>query len=508
MTSSSSCWELRDRLAGGLVGLLVGDAIGVPYEFHPPANLPAQADIDMVPPVGFRRAHFGVPPGTWSDDGAQALVLLDSLLANDDLDLAHFASGLRRWMLEGFCAVNRSVFDVGVQTSAAINRLQAGIPPESAGPDAEHSNGNGSLMRVLPLALWHKGDDLDLVRLAARQSLPTHGHMRSLVCCALYCLWTRGLLRDEADAWDWAVARLRSLAAEASLDATEVEKVVDPENAKAAAGSGYVLDTLWSARSAVLGSSDFVSCVRQAIAFGHDTDTTACVAGGIAGLIYGWAGIPLAWREGLRGGEILQPLLVNLLERHVPAEPDRSYKTSTSHPLRVDAFQAGQGEIGLTFCPGKHQDGAISGNWRRDLLTDIAVLRDWGASDVLTLIEPHEFVALKVEPLGAQVEAAGIRWHHLPIPDTQPPGDAFEAGWPDLSRHLIGALQAGGKVHIHCKGGLGRAGTVAALLLREVEPDLTLASALARIRKARQGAVETRQQVRYLERAWRLPVRT
>lgn len=143
MTSSSSRWVLRDRLAGGLVGLLVGDALGVPYEFHAPADLPPPDAIDMVPPAGFQRAHAGVPPGTWSDDGAQALVLLDSLLANDGLELAHFANGLRRWLSEGFCAVDRSVFDIGIQTSTAIGRLQSGMSPETAGPDSERSNGNG-----------------------------------------------------------------------------------------------------------------------------------------------------------------------------------------------------------------------------------------------------------------------------------------------------------------------------------------------------------------------------
>src|SRR5690606_14160158 len=86
------------RIEGGLVGLLIGDALGVPYEFFPPQRLPPIEAIEMRPPAGFPRAHAGVPPGTWSDDGAQALVLLDSLLACDGLDLRHFADGLARWL--------------------------------------------------------------------------------------------------------------------------------------------------------------------------------------------------------------------------------------------------------------------------------------------------------------------------------------------------------------------------------------------------------------------------
>lgn len=304
----------EDVIAGGLLGLLVGDALGVPYEFHPPEALPPIDQIEFHPPPGFRRAHFGVPPGTWSDDGAQALVLLDSLLANDGLDLAHFAKGLREWMLTGFYAVNRSVFDIGAQTSTAINRLSAGVPPHEAGPSDERHNGNGSLMRVLPLVLWHRGEGAELVALAMRQSLPTHGHWRSRICCAQYCLWARAVMRGEAAPWDWAAVRLREvLGGEAPAD--ELERVLDPANAVQARGSGYVLDTLWSARHAVESTDSYEACVRRAIAFGHDTDTTAAVAGGIAGLRHGLGGIPVRWREGLRGQALAQPLLARLLAR-------------------------------------------------------------------------------------------------------------------------------------------------------------------------------------------------
>lgn len=504
MNTTSSKWVLQDRIAGGLVGLLVGDALGVPYEFHAPQDLPAGEAIDMVPPPGFRRAHVGVPPGTWSDDGAQALVLLESLLANDGLDLTHFADGMRRWLWEGHMAVNRSVFDIGAQTSTAINRLAGGIPPDRSGPADERHNGNGSLMRVLPLALWHDGGDLELVQLAMRQSLPTHGHPRSQICCALYCLWARATLADEMDAWAWAVKRLQALADKTSIDPEELALLLDPGNAERARGSGYVLDTLWSAREAVLSTDTYADCVRHAIAFGHDTDTTACVAGGIAGLRHGLAGIPQQWRQALRGQDLLQPLLAALLERRLGAVQEADgVKTSQSDPLRVDALAAGAGSIGLCFCPGKHQGGAISGTWRRDLSTDIAAIRRWGADHVVTLVEASELDALNVPDLGQQVEAAGMRWHHLPIVDTQAPDARFEQDWPQVRNQLAETLQAGGKVLIHCKGGLGRAGTVATLLLRAMEPDLPLDAAMSRVRSARDGAIETREQERYLARTGR-----
>lgn len=304
----------HDRLAGGLLGLLIGDALGVPYEFHYPHDIPPVEQIEFQPPPGFRRAHFGVPPGTWSDDGAHALILLDSLLERDGLDLRHFAKGLRRWLHEGFFAVNGSVFDIGIQTSTAINRLVQGIAPEDSGPSSERDNGNGSLMRVLPLVLWHQGSNEELAALAARQSLPTHGHARARLACVQYCLWARAILQDEESPWEIAAVGTRAYAADWNL-AGEAEKLLDPANAAAVQGKGYVLDCLWSAKAAFEGTNDYEACVRSAIAFGHDTDTTAAVAGGIAGLRYGAGGIPERWRDALRGDPIYRPLLEKLVAR-------------------------------------------------------------------------------------------------------------------------------------------------------------------------------------------------
>ncbi|GAB2491401.1 ADP-ribosylglycohydrolase family protein [Arenimonas alkanexedens] len=311
----SGCSEevLRDRLAGGLLGLLVGDALGVPYEFHPPGALPPGDKIEFTPPAGFQRSHVGVPPGTWSDDGAQALVLLDSLLANDGLDLRHFGEGIRRWLQEGRYAVGGMVFDIGSQTSSAINNLVKGVPAERSGPSEESRNGNGSLMRVLPLVLWHRGDEAELIQLASRQSLPTHGHARSRVACAVYCLWARAMINDVAEPWALAVHQLRTLSPPDLFSAQELELVLDPANANAAKGSGYVVDCLWSAKQAVEETTSYEACVKRAIAFGHDTDTTAAVAGGIAGLRYGLSGIPERWRDALRGENLYRPLLEQLL---------------------------------------------------------------------------------------------------------------------------------------------------------------------------------------------------
>lgn len=125
-----------------------------------------------------------------------------------------------RWYDDGFMAVD-SVFDVGVQTARAIGQLKRGVPPLEAGAGGEYANGNGSLMRVLPLALWHQGSDADLVRDAQHQSRVTHAHLRAQLCCALYGLWARGILQDRAQPFDWAVATLRALYGEATPERAE-----------------------------------------------------------------------------------------------------------------------------------------------------------------------------------------------------------------------------------------------------------------------------------------------
>ncbi|MFY0568701.1 ADP-ribosylglycohydrolase family protein [Archangium lansingense] len=304
----------QERIEGGLYGLLIGDALGVPYEFHPPAQIPELALIEFEPPPGFLRAHNGVPPGTWSDDGSHALCLLASLLYQGTLELEDLGRRLVNWYELGYMAVEYEVFDVGVQTREALANVRAGVPAAQAGPSGERENGNGSLMRVLPLALWHQGDDAALARDAMLQSRVTHGHMRSQVCCALYCLWARRTLEGSANAWADAVATFRALYLEGMEERNELEWSVRPDSPDTGRGSGYVVDCLRSARDCV-AVGPYERVVKAAIALGHDTDTTAAVAGGIAGLRDGLQAIPERWRNALRGQELVQPMLAQLLAR-------------------------------------------------------------------------------------------------------------------------------------------------------------------------------------------------
>lgn len=173
-------------------------------------------------------------------------------------------------------------------------------------------------------------------------------------------------------------------------------------------------------------------------------------------------------------------------------------KTSLSHPLQIATLAAGAGRLGVTFCPGKCQAGAWTGDWARDLDTDLQALRDWGATHLVTMIEDHEFIELQVPDLGARAQAAGLAWFHLPIRDTRAPDDRFQRAWPAVEAQLLQALADGGGVVVHCKGGLGRAGTVAVRLQLALDPELTPDAAIARTRAVRPGAVETPEQEQYL----------
>lgn len=294
-----------DRVKGGLYGLLVGDALGVPYEFHEASELPAYDRIEMKPPAGFCRAHSGVKPGTWSDDGAQALCLLDSLLSCGKFDLKDFSDRLLLWYQSGVWAVDGVVFDIGIQTGEALNAYRAGEKPEKCGLLRPDGKGNGALMRVLPLAFWHRGTDWELVSDAHAQCLITHGHVCNQVCCALYCLVARGLLSGACweIALERAVAVLRKMYREMPAYEQELEWSIRPDEAWLGYGSGYVVDCLRSAFMIMARAVGYEDAVRQAVMLGDDTDTTACVTGGLAGIYYGIDDIPVRWLDALRGKE-------------------------------------------------------------------------------------------------------------------------------------------------------------------------------------------------------------
>jgi ADP-ribosylglycohydrolase len=282
---------------------LIGDALGVPYEFNRPEDLPPRAALEMVPPSRFQRSHPGTPVGTWSDDGALMLALLDSLARVTPFDLDDFAGRMLAWQSRGQYTPDGRVFDIGFQTSRALDALAEGIPALEASVPSEQGNGNGSLMRVLPVAFLPV-DEAEAVRLARLQSMPTHSHVRSQLACALYVLLVRALLTgaSKPEALARAAGQLRGL--------TPADEAVELDGVLArpfrVQGSGYVLDCLWSAWSVFEANDSVRDCLQGAVALGRDTDTTACVAGGLAGAFYGPEGVPADWRAQMQGQAMVE----------------------------------------------------------------------------------------------------------------------------------------------------------------------------------------------------------
>ncbi len=150
----------------------------------------------------------------------------------------------------------------------------------------------------------------------------------------------------------------------------------------------------------------------------------------------------------------------------------------------------------MTLCPGKYDPGAMTGPWARDLDADLKAVTTWGGSTLITLMEQQELELLKVTNIGQQARSLGLDWYHLPIKDASIPTATFETRWGKVGRELREQLAGGQSIVIHCRGGLGRTGLLAAWLL--IDLGEAPRRALTRVRRVRPGAVETDEQEEYV----------
>jgi ADP-ribosyl-[dinitrogen reductase] hydrolase len=275
---------LRNRAVGALVGLAVGDAVGTTLEFKPK---PAQAVLDDMVGGG----PFRLRPGQWTDDTAMAIALGESLLAHPGLDPADLMNRFVNWRDHGVYSCTGECFDIGIATSQALGRyVDDGNP--IAGSEAPDTAGNGGIMRLAPVAVRHWRDRAELARVADLQSRTTHGAAEART----YAVLLAGILAD-------AIAGEGIDAVLAGPDAARVRGFRRGQGRDEVEGTGYVVACLHAALWAVSSTTDFRSAVLAAANLGRDADTTAAVAGQIAGALYGIDGIPeewlakLAWRE-------------------------------------------------------------------------------------------------------------------------------------------------------------------------------------------------------------------
>lgn len=289
---------LQQKVLGGLWGAVVGDALGVPVEFRSRERLKADPVVDM--------REYGThnqPKGTWSDDSSLMLCTVESLM-NRGFDTSDMGQQFVDWYEERRWTPWGKVFDIGNATSDAINKLSGGVAPEQAGGNSENSNGNGSLMRILPIALYFgKAPTTELLEYAHRASTLTHRHIRSQMGCGFYCVMAAALLEgfSPAEAYQAAIEKVKPIYQQApyTSELKNFERVLSGplgsySEDKIKSG-GYVLHTLEASIWCLLTSSSYEEAVLKAVNLGEDTDTTAIVTGGLAGIYFGLDAIPATW---------------------------------------------------------------------------------------------------------------------------------------------------------------------------------------------------------------------
>ena len=289
--------QTSSKILAGLIGVCVGDALGVPVEFTSRVER-------LKSPVETMRGYgtYNQPPGTWSDDSSLTFCLAESLCSGFSIDA--IASSFCRWLNEAYWTPHGEVFDIGNTTYDALERLQQGFPPVKAGGTDEYSNGNGSLMRILPLAYYHKTLDFPkLIERVHQVSCITHAHLRSQIACGIYISIAVCLLQRmaPADAYLQGIQNAQKIYIQ-PLYASEKHHFYRVNRGEIASlpiddirSTGYVIDTLEAALWCFLNSSSYSEAVLKAVNLGEDADTTPAVTGGLAGIYYGVENIPEEW---------------------------------------------------------------------------------------------------------------------------------------------------------------------------------------------------------------------
>lgn len=290
------------KVYDGIMGLAIGDAIGVPVEFR------SRQEISKNPVISMREyGTHNQPMGTWSDDTSLTLALMDSIVEYNTIDYRDIMDRFSNWLINCDYTATGEVFDVGNSTSRAIMNYGRGVDPLECGGASEYENGNGSLMRILPIAYYLKKCTLPIDKrmdIIHNVSALTHRHPISLIGCGIYINIAMKLLEEKLSLYEsvgqgiknafeyyegksWididAYSRLKELSSFLGLSDIEIKS------------SSYVVHTLESALWCLLNTNSYAECVLKAVNLGDDTDTVGAVAGGLAGIYYGLDQIPPNW---------------------------------------------------------------------------------------------------------------------------------------------------------------------------------------------------------------------
>lgn len=301
----------KNQVMSGFFGFCVGDALGVPAEFLTREELQENLVLSMK---GY--GTYNQPPGTWSDDSSLTFCLAESLC--NGLNYKDIARKIYKWRYEGYYTPYGVAFGVGKTTATAIENIKRGENPVQCGGNEEGDNGNGSLMRVLPLSyfLINTKDD-EKFNIIHQISSVTHGHLRSKMACSIYVQFGIELLRGETirEAYIKTQDKINEYYKDEKYEEElqNFKRILKEDislyKKQEIQSTGYVIDTLEASIWSLLNSISYKETVLKAVNLGGDTDTIAAVAGGLAGIFYGIENIPKIWVQKIAKKEEIMTLV-------------------------------------------------------------------------------------------------------------------------------------------------------------------------------------------------------
>ena len=301
----------------GIFGVVVGDALGCPVQFE------SRAEVAGHPVTGMRgNGTFNLPAGSWTDDSSLTLALLDSICKTGRMDLKDIMDNFTDWLDNGAFTPYGEAYDIGNGTIRAILTYKKNGNPFLCGGRSEGNNGNGSLMRILPACLYcrQKGfSDEEAIRAIHAVGSLTHAHIRSNIACGLYYFMVREVLGGEGSLLDRLQKGLdqgfayyeKALTDHKDLALYDRLRTLDKyvrTPAEQIRSSGYVVDTLEAVVWSLITTDSFEQALLKVVNLGEDTDTTGAIAGGLAGLYYGYQSIPAAWVQEIKKREWIEEL--------------------------------------------------------------------------------------------------------------------------------------------------------------------------------------------------------
>ena len=301
--------------ADGMLGVIVGDALGVPVQFSSGKEIKSRAQGPVTGMEG--HGTYDMPAGTWSDDSSMALATLDSLVKAGSADMDDIMRRFLQWEFEGEYTPYGSPFDEGITCTSALYHYKQNGDISTCGAVGEYANGNGALMRIMPICLYaisqvHAGKltQKDAVMLIHTAGSLTHNHLRSHTACGLYYFMADAVLKMRQSDYSLQNALQRGIDRgiafykEANLDG-ELSHYNHMLDLKALAetpvdqirSGGYVVETMQGVLWSLIKADSLPEAMLRAVNLGHDTDTVAAIAGGLAGLWYGADSIPQDWLQ-------------------------------------------------------------------------------------------------------------------------------------------------------------------------------------------------------------------